>query len=439
MTLGPAGEPLFLTNGVQPYTDHDWTFTLVQAVNSSRAIKNDDHSETTPALLIDVPLSKSGQLLEEAILGAIAQAKSSLIAQPSRSVLVQLPAGEFRVNTTTVPFELSDVKPAPGASLTIAGASGGATVLRFDGRNDVISGRNTSHVRFQDLTFGRQRLTTTQGVVVGADAKSLTLAIQDGYPTPGLLMADPERLQPGAGRWMRLYTEVEGGRCEIVTDASNGTAWPAKPPATQVKWLTAVAVAPDAASTIDVGSTSTQPPQRRLWRFGGLKWDFGRNSEPVYRAGSIVGVKSKHGGQAFFFLGGDDITFRRIVWTEHSRGVIRGGISNIEFDSCAVKKSTLAPAHGLGLCMATAGGGPQLGQPHDPAITGVVVRNHTSEGTGDDAVALFNVHDGEVSDCHISDSFARGILLYKSTARLSGNVLHRNPVWHDDHNMSTWD
>ena len=135
----------------------------------------------------------------------------------------------------------------------------------------------------------------------------------------------------------------------------------------------------------------------------------------------------------------DDITFRRIVWTEHSRGVIRGGISNIEFDSCAVKKSTLAPAHGLGLCMATAGGGPQLGQPHDPAITGVVVRNHTSEGTGDDAVALFNVHDGEVSDCHISDSFARGILLYKSTARLSGNVLHRNPVWHDDHNMSTWD
>ena len=73
----------------------------------------------------------------------------------------------------------------------------------------------------------------------------------------------------------------------------------------------------------------------------------------------------------------------------------------------------------------------QIGQPNDPPITGVIVRNHTSAGTGDDAVAFFNVVGGEVSGCHINDSFARGILLYKSTATLRDNVLVRDPVFHD--------
>ena len=35
--------------------------------------------------------------------------------------------------------------------------------------------------------------------------------------------------------------------------------------------------------------------------------------------------------QAFVLLGGDRISFLGVRWTEHSRGVIRGGISNIRF------------------------------------------------------------------------------------------------------------
>ena len=112
--------------------------------------------------------------------------------------------------------------------------------------------------------------------------------------------------------------------------------------------------------------------------------------------------------------------------------MLRGGLSSILFADCSVRKSSLAPTTGLPQCLATAGGGPQLGQPNDPPIHGVVVRNHTSSGTGDDAIALFNVRGGSISDCHISDSFARAVLLYQSTAVLTDNDIQRCPVWHDN-------
>lgn len=133
-------------------------------------------------------------------------------------------------------------------------------------------------------------------------------------------------------------------------------------------------------------------------------------------AGDILGVKSKHNGQAFFIDGGASFAFDHVRWTEHSRGVIRGGLSNISVTNCRVDRSPLAPQSGptkrvLGQCMSTSGGGPQLGQPNDPIIYDIVVQNYTAAGTGDDAVALFHVGRAVVTDCHIEDSFARGILL----------------------------
>ena len=171
-----------------------------------------------PPLRISVGVV-GGQLPESSLLAAVAQAKASLAAAPSRSVLIQLPAGEFAVNTTEIPFELSGVHPAASAMLTIAGSGGGGsapTMLRFDGENDVVWGRNTSRTCFRDLAFGRQRLTTSQGVVVSSTETTVTLDIQDGYPTPPEIMGDPERLAPGAGRWLRRYRQGAGGDCECV-------------------------------------------------------------------------------------------------------------------------------------------------------------------------------------------------------------------------------
>ena len=78
-----------------------------------------------PPLRINVG-TVGGQLPESALLAAVAQAKTSLLAEPSRSVLIQLPPGEFSINTSATPFELSDVSPAASASLTIAGSGGNA-------------------------------------------------------------------------------------------------------------------------------------------------------------------------------------------------------------------------------------------------------------------------------------------------------------------------
>ena len=312
--------------------------------------------QTTTLRRIDLRAGPDGTLHAGQIVRAVGQARAMLEAEPAVDVLVQLPAGEFSINTTETPFELSNIAPASGHSLTIAGAGAVQTILRFDGLFDVISGRNTSRVRFRDLTFARQQLTTSQGVVVHADATSVTLQIQDGYPLPPAIMGDPERLQPGAGRWMRRYHQADTGACEIITDSADGKVWPPTQNV-QVKWLNAT-----------LASTGS-----RLWTFGGVSWRFGPNSEPTYHKGDIVGIKSKHAGQAFFFLGGGNISFTRTIWTEHSRGVLRGGISDITFEDTAVRKSSLAPTYGLAPCLATPGGGPQLGQPDDPPIDRIVV------------------------------------------------------------------
>jgi len=79
-----------------------------------------------------------------------------------------------------------------------------------------------------------------------------------------------------------------------------------------------------------------------------------------------------------------------------------------------------------GDCLSTSGGGPQLGQPHDQPIHNVTVENLRAENTGDDSIAFFNVASGGVvRNCKISDSFARGILLYNSPTTALEVMLHK--------------
>ena len=91
-----------------------------------------------------------------------------------------------------------------------------------------------------------------------------------------------------------------------------------------------------------------------------------------YKPGQIIGVKSKccgNGHNAYWFCGGqleqyivylpviilgDDIVFERIIWAQHSRGVLRCGISNIRFTDIKILRE------GPQWCLATSGGGPQV-------------------------------------------------------------------------------
>ena len=88
------------------------------------------------------------------------------------------------------------------------------------------------------------------------------------------------------------------------------------------------------------------------------------------------------------------------------------------------------PVNGRTPCMATYAGGPQIsGQDSPTGMTNVTVLRHYAEGTGDDSLALFDVVNAIVAGCYIRDSFARGILLVNTTARLTNNTLVRCPLY----------
>jgi hypothetical protein len=94
---------------------------------------------------------------------------------------------------------------------------------------------------------------------------------------------------------------------------------------------------------------------------------------PDFKVGQLIGVKSKccgDGHNVYWFCGGesssvkadlqivhllgDDIVFERVIWTQHSRGVLRCGISNIRFSDIIIRRE------GPAWCLATSGGGPQV-------------------------------------------------------------------------------
>jgi hypothetical protein len=347
-----------------------------------------------------------------------------LLNNSQNSVTVLFPPGVFQIDTDDVPFELSGISPSEGCRLTFRGAGMLDTVLAFDGRFNVIDGRNIYRTTISDVTFARRHLTTTQGVVVLSDEESLELEIFPGFPTPPSLMDRRSWIPPSEGRFFRRY-ELVGEAERVVTPSvrppppscrlavGDRPRWP--PVANwQVKWLNATLVS------------------GRRWRFTGVRWENEYGTEPRYKAGALVGVKSKHGGQAYFLYGGGDIRFERTRWLGHSRGVLRGGISNVVFDSCRVERPP--PVEGMPVCLSTPGGGPQIGHPEDGPIYNVTIRNHSSVGTGDDAVGLFRVQSGSIHGLSAEDSFCRGILLCECAAgpggvATAGNRLVRAPLF----------
>jgi len=162
---------------------------------------------------------------------------------------------------------------------------------------------------------------------------------------------------------------------------------------------------------------------------GGRRWRIAlkkRHFQPPYSEGDLIGIKSKKGGQAYWFYCGADILFRDVKWTHKTRGVFRGGFNKVRFENCITERAP--PINGQTPCLAAPGGGPQIGQPHDLRTDGHVVKSCRFGALGDDAVAFFNAA-GEIRDCNISDAFARGILLYKSPdAILTNNTVLRCPV-----------
>ena len=308
---------------------------------------------------------------------AIKDAHRHFEAAPDDTIIVHLPPGVFGLaETPDKPggIDVSGLQPSYYGRFILQGAGKAATTLVFNGPSDEILGRNATHVSFVGLHFTVGHMTVSQGHVLQVLPGAVVLRIEKGFPSPADLF-DPES---DRGRYLRRCDEF-GGRAQINQDPDN----------LQVAW------------------SRTSPLSDRDWR---IDVRLSRSATP-FRLGDLLAIKSKNKeGGAYRFIGGSDIVFSDVAWSRVTRGVFRG-TNGVRVSNASILRDE--PVDGHVPCLASAGGGPQIGQPRDPPIANVTVENFTAAGTGDDSLAFFNAA-GAIRHVSIQDSFARGILLYSS-------------------------
>ncbi len=322
---------------------------------------------------------------------AVRDAKERFAKTPDDVVVLEFDEGTFYLedkSSAKGTIDLSGIKPGPNGRLVFQGKGIDKTILVFSDDKDALWGRDVYRVTMADMHMTRKEYTVSQGLVVSTAPGKVVLDIQEGFPTPADIF-DPQSDQ---GRFLRRYTNSR-------TDPQM------------------------------IQENNDQIPWVRARQVEGRRWEIELNSKKVvanYSKGDLVGIKSKHGGQTYWFMGGSDIVFESVKWTQKTRGVFRAGFDKIHFLNCITDRS--APIHGQTPCLASPEGGPQIGQLNDPPITGNLVKNCTFIASGDDAVAFFNA-SGEISGCSIRDAFARGILAANSPdAVLTGNTVVRCPI-----------
>ncbi|GAB6167135.1 hypothetical protein JCM19992_31350 [Thermostilla marina] len=329
---------------------------------------------------------------------AIDAAEAHFRKSPNDIVVLELDAGRFLLEDAGArkgTLDLSGIEPGPHGRLIVHGKGMEKTTLVFADNKHALYGRNVYRITFADMHMTRDHYTVSQGIVVDVGPGKVVLDIQDGFPTPQAIF-NPLSDQ---GRFLQRYTNSRTDPQIIQEDNA------------QIPWTHA----------------------RRLF---GNRWELTlkpRKLAPGYKPGDLIGIKSKHSqsnsefdGQAYWFYGGADFRFERVKWTHKSRGVFRGGFEHVQIVECVIDRAP--PIEGQTPCLATPGGGPQIGQPNDPPTAGHLVANCRFIATGDDAVALFNA-TGTIHGCFIRDSFVRGILVSNAPQTvLENNTVLRCPI-----------
>jgi len=341
-------------------------------------------------------VTKFGGITQATIAQAIAEAKINFIKNPNQTVVIEFDVGTYPLaapaNGDKGIINLSGVNPGSNGRLVFRGAGMDKTTLVFDPSAHQIYGRDVHRVSFIGLHMTRRDYTVSQGHVVEVAPGRVDLEVQSGFPTPQDIF-NPKSNQ---GRFLRRFTDSKADPQIILENNA------------QIAWKSAELVS-------------------------GHRWRI-RLKKPTemanYKPGDLVGIKSKNGGQTFWLSGGSDFVFEDVKWTQVSRGVFRGGFDKIRITRCVVER---APAvNGQVPCLSTPDGGPQIGQPGDLPTSGNLVEDCRMIATGDDSIAFFNA-SGMIRNCRIADSFARGILFYKSPwAKLDNNTLTRSVILKND-------
>jgi hypothetical protein len=323
---------------------------------------------------------------------AIHEAKTHFRNAPNDRVVLELDEGSFYLEDRSVSrgtIDLSGVRPGPNGRLVFQGKGFDKTILVFSDNKHAIYGRDVYRVTMVDMHMTRCNYTVSQGLVVETTPGKVVLEIQEGFPTPAMIFNQLS----DQGRFLRRYTSSRTNPQLVQEDNE------------QVPW------------------TCAKHLYERWWEIELKK----KNQLVNYPEGALIGIKSKHGGevefggQTYWFMGGSDFLFESVKWTHKSRGVFGGRFEKVQFVDCVIDR---APAiNGQTPCLATPGGGPQIGRPNGPVTSGHLVKNCRFVALGDDAIGFFNAN-GKISGCYIRDSFARGILM----ANAPGTVLEKNTV-----------
>lgn len=305
---------------------------------------------------------------------------------PGDQIVLQYNSGTYLFLGTDPSIDLPrDFDPGTNGRLIFEGEGMRNTIfITSDGSTPDINGLNVHRVTFRGIHFARNYLTVTQGTVVSVNAETeeVILELHSGFPTPEEIWSVPGK-PLSQGKYLRKYTDDKSNPKVILENNR------------QVHY--------DPEKTYKIDSAK--------WAFKiDGRWSVARDE---YKPGDIIGVKCKHGGNTYQFDGGSDIVFEDCLWTHRSRGVFKNGCTNIRFSRCRIER--LSAINGRVPCLATPGGGPQIGQPNDPRIGDVVIEDCNFYSCGDDNLALFNVDGAIIRNTYAYNSFAANIKLYRCT------------------------
>ena len=364
-----------------------------------------------------------------------ATAEATDVLRSGRSATLFFGPGTFSIDMAGPLFNLTDMAAPEGGRFTIAGAGMLQTTLNLTthGHDCIHSQHGTRGFTLRDITFARPMLTTTQGTIVAADSKTVTLRLDGGYPAPDQLLVDRiPRLQSEQGLFIRRYRRADAGSAaEVVTPSSCVNSTCAVWPPTMNPQLH-FTCGGDGERCPNISS-----PRPGVWKLHVASWspvdsdahELARYQSDAESSTVMVGVKIKHGGQSYNIRDAHGVTFDSVRWLGHSRGILQN------CDDVVLQHTRVDRSGGDEQALATPGGGPQVA-----VCNNLTVFNHTAVGTGDDALGLFDIAAGSVRSCNIRDSFCRGILLCNVSDEFaasvddpeSGNVVVRSPIYRPD-------
>jgi hypothetical protein len=344
----------------------------------------------------------------------ISDARNHFDTFPNDTITVHINAGSYQINggdNIGINFNGGLLSENAQGRLIFQGAGMYETTLTFTDKNDdMIKGNNVYHLEFRDIFMTRPQYSVSQGTIVSVSAGEVVLDIEQGFPDPYSLFA----IEGGAGRfdagrYLRKYDNSNKLDPLVILDNNRQISW---------GWRNGAPVYP---------VEDTNVPNR--WTI------FLNNASTVvsyYAPGDYLGIKSKSEGHIYWFSRGSDLVFRNIRWRNSSRGLVRGGFSNVGLYGCRIERED--PINGQMPCMSTPSGGPQMNQDGDPVSTNMILENCYIDSPGDDCVAFFKVDCGKVINSTLRNSFARGFLVTPEANNICGanNIVENNPYQIDN-------